>query len=271
MLWTSILYRISKHPQLQRLWQHIPVGSVEQRVFYGGFRYPYYAFGVYSAASLAKALGIDTISVAEFGVAGGRGLLALEYLAKEIGSELGVSIIPYGFDSGEGMPDPVDYRDLVHVWSKGDYKMDEQLLRSRLRTSRLVLGDVRDTIPKLLEEKSMPTLGFISFDLDFYSSTMNAFHIFESEHSARLPRIFCYFDDVVYPLYACYCEYTGELLAIREFNEHHESLKICRYHLLRHYFPHPSAWHDQYYVLHDIHHPLYTRHISPEKYRGLPL
>lgn len=239
-------------------------------MFFGGFSRPNYAFGVYAAASLAKALGIQAISVIEFGVAGGRGLMVLESLAQTIGREFN-SIVPYGFDSGTGMPDPVDYRDLMHVWSKGDYQMDQQQLQHRLTSAHLVIGDVRDTIPDLLLTKPPPPVGFIAFDLDFYSSTMNAFQIFESEPSMRLPRVFCYFDDVMYPIHACYCEYTGELLAIREFNERHQNRKLCPYHLLKYYFPRHHVWQEQFYVLHDFQHPLYTKHVSPEKYRGLPL
>ena len=55
----------------------------------------------------------------ELGVAGGRGLLALEEASAEIGPFLGVKIDVVGFDSGEGIPAPIDYRDLPHSWNAG--------------------------------------------------------------------------------------------------------------------------------------------------------
>jgi len=44
------------------------------------------------AAVLASRLGLPELSVIEFGVAGGRGLVALEQLAAEIGPAVGVRI-----------------------------------------------------------------------------------------------------------------------------------------------------------------------------------
>ena len=40
-------------------------------------------------------------------------------------------------------------------------------------------------------------------------------------------------------------------------------MKLCPIHMLRHTLPHPSAWHDQMYVLHDFHHPLYCINVTP--------
>jgi hypothetical protein len=46
---------------------------------------------------------------------------ALERAAKEIERTLGVGIDVVGFDSGEGMPEPTDYRDWPHIWGRGFY------------------------------------------------------------------------------------------------------------------------------------------------------
>src|SRR3989442_47546 len=48
-----------------------------------------------------KTLGYTRISVLEFGVAGGRGLLNLEYHAQPVESLLSIEIDVYGFDAGE--------------------------------------------------------------------------------------------------------------------------------------------------------------------------
>lgn len=123
------------------------LGSIETRVQFGIFDRPHYALGVYSAANLAKRLGWDSIQLIEFEVAGGRDVLALERLAKVIGDDLHVKIQVAGFDTGGGMPAPVNYRDLPHVWDQGFYVMDVPKLKSRLAPStELVLGNVRTSV-----------------------------------------------------------------------------------------------------------------------------
>jgi hypothetical protein len=51
-------------------------------------------------AHLAKALGIKRVSVIEFGVAGGNGLVALDRIAEKVEQALGIDIDVYGFDTG---------------------------------------------------------------------------------------------------------------------------------------------------------------------------
>ena len=57
-----------------------------------------------------KNLGLSAITVVELGVAGGRGLVALQ-VARLMEDHYGIGIHVAGFDSGQGMPSPVDYRD----------------------------------------------------------------------------------------------------------------------------------------------------------------
>jgi hypothetical protein len=133
----NVLRQLARLTYFIDLWARLPLGSVSTRVAYGIFPYPHYAYGVYWAATLAVRLGIPRISIAEFGVAGGRGLIALESSSREIEEALGVGIDVVGFDSGRGMPEPVDYRDLPHIWNAGFYLMDEGKLRARLKKARL--------------------------------------------------------------------------------------------------------------------------------------
>ena len=65
---------------------------------------PAYAYCAYHAAMLAKKLGIDALSLIEFGVAGGNGLLFLERFASRIERALNLRVEVYGFDTGEGLP-----------------------------------------------------------------------------------------------------------------------------------------------------------------------
>jgi hypothetical protein len=267
MIPERILVRLAQIPGVRSLWHRFPIGSVDTRARYGIFLRPHYAYGVYSAASLAKSLNLSGISVIEFGVAGGRGLQALESIARTIGEHIGIRITVAGFDSGKGMPEPVDYRDLPHVWGKGFYSMDEQKLRAKLSPkTELILGDVKETAPRWLSRGDILPLGFVAFDLDYYSSTVAAFRVFDNENvDSRLPRVYCYFDDIIWPEIACHNEYTGELCAIREFNEDHEFKKICPLHRLGRMRVHDERWNDQIYVLHDFKHPSYCTNVTPSE------
>ena len=252
-------------PGARTLWRKWPIGSIQTRVAYDVSTHAPYGFGVLSSAQLAKNLGLSGISVAEFGVAGGRGLLALEQISKEVSQALGIRIDVFGFDSGSGMPEAVDYRDLPHAWSKDFYQMDIKSLKDRLTTAQLVIGDVADTVPAWTARTDRPPIGFIAFDLDYYSSTVKALRVFGGQAEGRLPRVFCYFDDIIGPANACHNEFVGELLAIREFNDRSTEHKLCPIHLLRHLRPIPASWNDQMYVMHDFTHPLYCVNVDARK------
>lgn len=53
---------------------------------------------------------MSKISAIEFGVDGGNGLLAMENIAQEVEKEVPVEFEIYGFDTGSGLPEPIDYR-----------------------------------------------------------------------------------------------------------------------------------------------------------------
>ena len=252
-----VLRWITVLPEVVALWRRVPIGSVAVRTRYGAWPRPHYAYGVFHAAQQAKLLGLGEISVIEFGVAGGNGLLALQSLARDISHHFGIRISVFGFDTGQGMPVATDYRDLPYVWGSGFYKMDQDRLKAQLRPdTHLILGDVTQTVRQVLE--TSPAIGFISFDLDYYHSTKGALTAFDLPHSTRLPRVYCYFDDILFPEYACHNPSTGELCAIREFNEERTNVKLHPLHLLRWMRPHAEPWNDQIYVLHDFQHPLYS-------------
>ena len=117
---------------------------------------PAYAFGIAQAAREAKALGIESIVVVELGVASGRGLLAMEEIARDISRATGVKIGVVGFDTGRGLPPPTDYRDLPYLYSGGFYPMDSDALRRRIGTAELVIGEVRETVPDFLRGDRPP-------------------------------------------------------------------------------------------------------------------
>ena len=187
MIADTILARAVQIPGLKRLWIKFPIGSIAIRTRFDIWKRPHYAYGVYAAADLAKRLELPAISVIEFGVAGGRGLLELERVAQDVGDYFGIQIAVYGFDRGEGMPEPADYRDLPHVWAKGYYRMDSERLKAALKSASLILGDLENTIPAFFKKNTIDPIGFVAFDLDYYSSTIKAFQLFEADHASIYP------------------------------------------------------------------------------------
>lgn len=237
--------------------------SYERKLNYEIMPYPQYAYGTYQAALQAKALGLESMSVIEFGVAGGNGLVALENIAQDIEREVGIKIAVYGFDSGEGLPEILDYKDLPYVWSKGFFKMDVELLEARLKKAKLILGNVIDTVKTFPQKENPAPIGFISFDLDYYSSTAEAFQLFDEPNSLFLPRVFCYFDDCIGGDSELHSEFTGELLLINEFNQRKSPRKLGKINGLRYKRIFESRWNDVMYVLHSFDHPLYCQNINP--------
>lgn len=233
----------------------------ELRLKYEAVPRPHYAYGVYHAAIQARALGLKAISAIELGVGPGDGLVALEQVADDVERETGVRIQVIGMDTGQGLPPPEDYRDLPYCWAEGDYWIPQDALRARLRRAELVLGNVRDTAPILLRRPDLAPIGFIAFDLDYYSSTRDAMVLLEAGPRKLLPRVFCHVDDIIGTDRELHCEFVGELLAIREFNRSHQHRKLCPIYGLAHKREVPAWWNDLMFVLHAFDHPFYTHRI----------
>lgn len=228
---------------------------------------PSYRWGTLCAAEVAKELGYDQISVIEFGVAGGSGLVKLEQLAAEAQAITGVIIEVYGFDTGTGLPRPTDYRDLPQLWGEGDYKMDVELLKSRLGGSELLLGPVSETVSKFIAMNPAP-VGFISFDMDLYSSTMDAFKLFEAHEQVLMPRVVCYFDDI---MGYSHSDFTGERLAIHEFNAQSDSRKISKIYGLRDILRSDKIWTDMMFMFHAFDHSRYGDFDGTNQISDIPL
>lgn len=217
---------------------------------------PDYSWGVLHAGHLAKWLGVPRITVIELGVAGGNGLCALENAAALAERHLPVEIQVIGFDMGVGLPPPLDYRDMPNLYAAGDYAMNVDRLRARLSRADLRLGPVAETIPAFLEE-DRGAVGFISFDLDYYSSTVDAMAILRADHQRLLPRVHCYFDDIMG--FTC-SEFTGERLAISEFNEAHPKRKLSPIFGMKYWVPRKyreESFTEKFYLAHVFDHPLY--------------
>jgi len=219
-----------------------------------------YAYICFNAAKLAKKLGHNRISVIEYGVAGGRGLLILEEYVSEIKKLLGVEIDIYGFDSGKGLPKPVDYRDLPYHWKEGFFNIDENFLRSKLKFANLVIGDIELTSKTFFSKYKPAPIGAIVHDFDYYSSTKIALSMLKEDKKYFLPRVYCYFDDTIGGEIELFNDYTGERLAINEFNSSNDDIKLAiPYHLIA---KGNEQWHHQIWICHFFKHHQYNTFID---------
>jgi hypothetical protein len=253
---TGPLKRLAMEPPVRlfvrALLKGLPIRAATRALWDISDRPPYLA-GVLFAARRAVREQIRAISVIEFGVAGGDGLLALEREAEAVEKDLGVSIRVFGFDNGPaGLPTFIgDHRDHPDKWKPGDFPMDVPLLRSKLgpRTT-LVLGNVQETVLHFFEDPSVPPVGFIAFDLDLYSSTTSALRLLSMPGKRTLDHVALYFDDVEHSISH---RFAGELLAIDEFNRASAQVKIDRWRGLANDRPFPEASYlKKMYMAHDL-------------------
>lgn len=264
-LWRCLKALYSPGRVISKLVECAPFSPFWLRCALDAFWKPAVAYGLVQAARQARALGISRIAALEFGVAQGRGLVELEELARHIGKHLGVEVQVYGFDLGTGLPPPADYRDCPYVWSEDQFAMDVDAVRAKLKQATLILGDVRETVPAFFDQYDPPCVGYISFDMDYYSSTAAAFQLFDTPKLDRfLPRTLCYFDDVIGQDYALHSRFDGELLAIDEFNDQHEDRKLARIHGLAAKRIAECRWAEQILVLHLFQHARYCDHVRDE-------
>jgi hypothetical protein len=248
----------------RKLIQRFGLFSYRDRLEVNAVDRPYYGHCIYQAAKLAARLGYPKISVVEFGCGGGNGLVSAEQHIEQIGKLFPVAIELYGFDTGAGMPLAQDYRDFPHYFRPGLYHMDPAALQARLRFGQLVLGDVGETCRTFFAERNAAPVGCIFHDLDFYSSTMAAFQLFEAPSEHFLPRVFMYFDDIKGTHAWAASEYAGESLAIEEFNRSHQSRKIAANRSMAFWYP-DQHWTDQIFIYHDFQHPQYNVFVADEE------
>jgi hypothetical protein len=230
-------------------------GSVRQKIAYDlVLRHPY-AFCIQAAADLARKHNVPKLTLLEFGVASGAGLLNLCLIADKVSKESGVQFEIVGFDSGSGMPPPRDYRDHPEKYFTGDYPLPdrESLLRKLPPNARILFGDIDAAVARLREELTAP-IGVISIDVDYYWSTQEALAVLLFEAHKYLPMVYMYFDDVQD---IDDNEFCGELCAIKEFNaapEHpHRRLAPANFLSELRIFKR-AIWHRQIYLAHVFDH-----------------
>jgi hypothetical protein len=225
-------------------------GSYRTKVAFDLVNRRHYAFSMMFAADDAKRYGKKSVTVIEFGVAGGAGLLNMCRIAERTRQTTGINFNVVGFDAGTGMPPPVDYRDFPEEFQEGDFPLNFDALKALLPPfASIVLGDVADTVPKFLATLSSEApIGFVAMDVDYYSSAKQALAVFAGKPDLYLPVIPLYLDDIAI---SSSNPWRGELLAINEFNSENSMRKIAPLSFLRpsRIFKNPQ-WIDQMYAVH---------------------
>ena len=238
-------------------------GSYRKKIAYDLIVRPQHAFSILKIADQALKHNIRIVTLLEFGVANGAGLMNIAEIARKITKITGVEFKIYGFDTGYGMPKPTSYKDHPEYYLEGDFKMDFDILRNNLPENvSLILGKVEDTLPEFQTNlKSSEPIGFISFDLDYYSSTKTALKILEIDPQFFTPLPYIYFDDIILPNHNNYC---GELLAIQEFNNENRYRKI-EYHrfLENERIFRKARWIKQIFYFHILDHEI-RNNLSPK-------
>lgn len=201
--------------------------AFEWAALYDAIGYPAYALGLQTACRYASLAGAKGFTAIECGVAGGNGLRELSSYATAISRKAGLEIYVTGFDTGVGLPPSSDYRDAPWHWQSGDFPCDvPQLLNALPSATEVVLGRIEETLPDWLSSKPRLPIGFVSVDVDYFSSTsaiLQALGVIEP--AMLLPFVSLYFDDLLRFLTP---RVTGEFAAITDFNSSNTQRKLDR-------------------------------------------
>ena len=239
-------------------------GSIVSKINYDLVIRQPYAFGINEAFKLMASergrLPQRNLVLIEFGVASGAGLLNICRIAEKLSKHYGISYSVVGFDTGTGMPLPVDYRDHPEKYLDGDFKPHDNaaLARSLPSQASIKYGPIAETLNELTTDLTdNDVIGFVSIDVDYWSSTKDCFMLFDDSRLNFLPRTPMYLDDVNN---IDHHPFAGELLAVREFNEDHADVKIAKMNQLRDWRIFKNAlWLDQMYWHLNFKHAFFTQ------------
>ena len=227
-------------------------GSTRSKVYFDLCARPHHAYGLLAAADRARGLGHERVTVIEFGVGSGAGLMNLCELGDRIGRETGIGFDIVGFDTGSGMPDALDYRDHPEFYQpRGIALPAPERLRAALpKNAELIIGPLRATVS---EFDPRSPIGFASIDVNYYSCARDCLTVFTRAPHKYQPVVDLYLDDIGA---AGHNEWCGELRAIREFSDAHETRRIARTNFLREQRLFKNAsWISQFYSLYVLDHP----------------
>ena len=211
-----------------------------------------YSLSLAHAVLQAQHCQYNKITAIEFGVAHGNGLRELCQAAAYFRQNCDIEIEVYGFDNATGLPPQTHgYKDHPEIWSGGAFNMgNPDAIRAQLPPwAHLIIGDVADTVAEFTETfaNTRSKVGFVSIDVDYYSSTVPCLKIFDMDPTLYLPAVPMYVDDMNWLI--TYNEWCGEALAIKEFNQTHELRKIDAK---------PNFKIENFHVCHVLDHPVRT-------------
>lgn len=202
-----------------------------QRAFFkqeykaGNLQRMVYARNIWRTAGMAREIGIKEFSVIEFGVAGGNGLVAAEFYAREISRLFNIKIEVYGFDNAAGLPaikENCIEKEVPYYFYGGRYNfMNIEKLNRRLRTAKLIIGDIEETLNDFIKTYNPAPIGAMFVDVDQYAGTAAILSFLESDDKYFMPRMNMYFDDI-----GRSTEARGEHRAVLEFNQRNTDMKI---------------------------------------------
>ena len=247
-------------------------GNILSKIKYDCVPRQPYAFGLGEGFRIASeqrtALDIKRLVVIEFGVASGAGLLNMCRISDQLADHYKLPVRAIGFDTGEGMPAPVDYRDHPEKYLDGDFiPHDKSRIEASLPSNAsIIYGPIAENVGKL-EEILEPgdCIGFVSVDVDYWSSTVDCLKVFRNPKLRFLPTTPVYFDDVNN---VDHNEFAGELLAIKEFNAEAQEQKIAKMNQLRNWRIFKNALYlDQMYWFYDFSSPYFTRDFHSQRKR----
>jgi hypothetical protein len=220
---------------------------------------PHLAYGLARAVGVARRFGVPRLTVCEFGVAEGAGLLALVDLTAQLAAESGITFRVVGFDSGVGLTAIDGPKDHPELWSAGDFRMEDPaaLIGKLDGRAELLIGDVAETVDGFVDSLGPDQpLAFVSMDVDIYTAARSALRVLTGPSERYLPAFGMYLDDVSSFFSNRWC---GELAAIEEFNAANTHRKIDRDRTLGMRAPGTGGWHDRMYVCHVLDHIERTR------------
>ena len=230
-------------------------GNYKLKIFFDLILRQHNAYSILKCAEDAKKMNLSTVTLIEFGVASGSGLVNMATIAKKVSKITNIKFNIFGFDTGTGLPAPKNLKDYPNAFQEGDYPIDIQRLKRILPDNvELVLGDVKETVVSFIKKISPEApIGYIVLDLDYYSSSFGALQVLTHDSDKYLPTVHLYADDIDEFGHSQFC---GEEAAIENFNGKNELRKIEKNIFLKHGRLFKKAkWLDKMFKISILDHP----------------
>jgi hypothetical protein len=92
----------------------------------------------------------------------------------------------------------------------------------------LILGNPEQTLETFIDVHDPAPIGAVMPDLERYTSAVTGLKLFDVKERYRPPRLLTYCDVAIGRAIELHNDYTGERLAIAEFNDSHRAQKISQ-------------------------------------------